>query len=411
MALESTNPSTRARAMGVLSSRAPEGQSADESGELPPPSSRHKAESAAPDQRVLNAWFDRARRELVHHRSPSYGVRTLESVGETLLDWGRVVAQGQSFLSSAPLSLTRESLALVDDAVLALRRQVGRRAASQSDTSRSMAIAGFFLAVVLHELEASVLEISPADGGCKVILPSGAGARPLLVATSYIEGTGPSLVQTFDRLASARELATAPPSSHSVQRVSSGRMPASPRTVSSKPTLSAAPPRDHLAVSRDEVEAAPVRELERPTGPADTPPFDMPRIAAALAHSPIGQEIAARSGAFLAPTPASIEALESYLSATRGEAGAHRDQPNWQPSDEDEELILACGALLGETLISAYGGVWESDANAPSDPRLFRVLCQERLAIWPVTQVYLRLAEGSRHSLIDFLAEIGTRLG
>src|SRR5262252_5229930 len=48
MALESTNPSTRARAMEVLSSQAPEGKSADESGEPPPPSSRTKPGSAAP---------------------------------------------------------------------------------------------------------------------------------------------------------------------------------------------------------------------------------------------------------------------------------------------------------------------------------------------------------------------------
>jgi hypothetical protein len=154
-----------------------------------------------------------------------------------------------------------------------------------------------------------------------------------------------------------------------------------------------------------------VRALDRPTWPADAPPFDMPGVAAVLARSPIGQEIASRSGAFLAPTPASIEALESYLSATRGDAGARHDKPSWQSSDEDEELILAFGALLGETLISAYGGVWECDPNAPSDPRLFRVLCQDRLAIWPLTQVYLRLADGSRHSLIDFLADIGARLG
>src|SRR6185295_10936414 len=143
---------------------------------------------------------------------PQYGVRSLESIVEMLLDWGKTVAQGSSFVSQDPLPLTRASLALVDDAILALRRQPGARSASKSDTSRTMAAAGFFLAVVLHELDANVIEIAPDDGGCKVMLPSGAGTRPLLVAGAFVDGTGPSMVQTFDRLATARGLASGVPS-------------------------------------------------------------------------------------------------------------------------------------------------------------------------------------------------------
>jgi hypothetical protein len=95
----------------------------------------------------------------------------------------------------------------------------------------------------------------------------------------------------------------------------------------------------------------------------------------------------------------------------RGERGDAPDPASWQPSDEEEELILAWGALVGETLIAAYGGVWECDPNGPSDPRLFRVLCQDRAAAWPMTQVYLRLKNGKRHDLIAFLAAVGRLLG
>jgi hypothetical protein len=82
----------------------------------------------------------------------------------------------------------------------------------------------------------------------------------------------------------------------------------------------------------------------------------------------------------------------------------------WIPSDDDEERIIEWGAFLGETLIAAYGGVWECDPNAPSDPRLFRVVCEERVVAWPVTQVYLRLKNGSRHNLMDFIAAVGRLL-
>jgi hypothetical protein len=415
MALESKNPSARARAMEVLTSQAEESvTSLQRSSPVPLVGSPVPGDENAPSSDILamRAWFERAGRELIHRRTPGYGVRPFHSMVEMLLDWGRTVAEGHSFLSAEPLKLTRESLAIIDEVVVAQRRQLARRAASPTDASPIMAIAGFFLAVVLHELEAGVLEISPDDGGCKVLLPSGAGVRPLLIATGYADGSGPSLAATFDRLAAARELASGPPSSPSVHRVSSARMAAAAARSSGapKPMAASALARAELALNRPDVETVPLRVLARPTWPADLPPFDLPGIAAALASSQSGQEIAERSGAFLSATPASIEALESYCLATRGGEGAAAGAGPWHPSDADEELILAWGALLGETLIAAYGGVWECDPNAPSDPRLFRVICQERVASWPVTQVYLRLKDGGRHNLIEFVAAVGRLL-
>jgi hypothetical protein len=421
LALESPSPSARARANEVLSARA------NDTAASPPSSHVQEIEKAAQAQRPLRAaqmaviaapvppqteldlWFDRARRELVHRRSPAYGVRSLESIVEMLLDWGKTVAQGSSFVSHEPLELTRASLVRLDEAIVALRRQPGSRSASKSDTSRAMAVAGFFLAVVLHELDATVIEIAPDDGGCKVLLPSGAGTRPLLVAAAFVNGTGSSMANTFDRLATASGLATAPGTSDGIRASSSGRI-ASP-IVSSVPPPPSSAPRDELALTRPEVEAMPVRSLDSPPLAADSPPLDLARIASALATSPISQDIGARSGAFLAPNPASIEALESFCLATRGEAGAAADRPVWEPTDDDEELILSWGALLGETLVASYGGVWECDPNAPNDHRLFRVICDDRVAAWPITQVYLRLKNGPRHSLIDFVAAVGRLLG
>jgi hypothetical protein len=441
LALESPNPSARTRAMEVLKARANDGsapppsshvQARERAEEVGPPSSAtaeprsgERESQIPPDATPLDRWFAQARRELVHRRSPMYGMRSLDSVVEMLLDWGKTVAEGNSFLSPHPLPLTRSSLIEVDEVMLALRRQPGNRSASKSDTSRAMAAAGFFLAVVLHELEANVIEIAPDDGGCKVVLPTGAGTRPLLVAAAFADGSGPGLVQTFDRLAAASELGggTGPASEPSFRRpTSSGRM-AVAKPVSSMPrenspfqislTPKAAPGAalDELALTRPEVEAAPVRLLERQTHPADLPPLDLPGIALALAASPLGQDIATRAGTYLLPTPASVEALESYCLVTRGESGSAPDRAVWQPSDEDEELILAWGAFLGETLIAAYGGIWECDPNAPSDPRLFRVISQDRVAAWPITQVYLRLKNGPQHNLIEFFASVGRLLG
>jgi hypothetical protein len=420
LALESPSPSARYRANEVLSARANDSgavpsshvQEIDRPPRAAPVLSPPSTAKAAPPPTELDGWFDLARRELVLRRSPTYGVRSFESIVEMLLDWGKSVAQGTTFVSSEPLPLTRASLAKLDDVILALRRQPGARSASKSDTSRTMAVAGFFLAVVLHELDAAVIEIAPDDGGCKVLLPSGAGTRPLLVAAAFVEGTGPSMVQTFDRMSTARGLVTGPPSSvdSAQRRPSSNRIPAPSYPVLTPNPPPSSSPRDELALTRPEAEATPVRKLERPPLAADSPPLDLARIASAFATSPASQDIAARSGAFLAPQPASIEALESFCVATRGEAGEAPDKAVWQPSDEDEELILTWGALLGETIIAAYGGIWECDPNAPNDHRLFRVVCDDRVAVWPITQVYLRLKNGARHDLIEYLASIGKLL-
>jgi hypothetical protein len=420
MALDSNNPSARARAIEVLAAHGHESippasmplsdaLEAEARAAGAPHGSADIASDVATarqDPASIRAWFERARHALSENRSGRYGVRGFESVNETLLDWGRAVSEGSTFLGREPLPLTRESLGIVDDVILSMRRQFGRRATSQSDTSRTMAVAGFFLAVALHELDATVVAISPADGGCKVLLESGAGARPLLVAAACLDGTGPSLMQTFDRLSAVREIATAaPPPSQSMRRLSSGRLPVV-RTVSSKPSVPAAAARHDLSVTRLEAESATVRRLDRPTWPADPPPLELSGVASMLAQSALGQEIAGRTGTLLAPTPASIEALESYCTATRGESGSAVVDPAWQPSDEEEEWIVAWGALLGETLIYSYGGVWECDPAAPSDPRLFRVICQDRVAAWPMTQVYLRLRAGSAQSMIGFLASV-----
>src|SRR5262249_26237111 len=145
------------------------------------------------------------------------------------LDWGHAVAEGKTPLSERPLLLDRESLVEVDEAIIAHRRAYGAGSASRSDTSLVSASAGFFLAVVLHELEANALEVAPDDGGCKVTVPSGAGAMPVLLASAFAEGTGPSLVQTFDRLATTLELAA-----------DSGRPASSGVRPPSSPALSAA---------------------------------------------------------------------------------------------------------------------------------------------------------------------------
>lgn len=170
------------------------------------------------------------------------------------------------------------------------------------------------------------------------------------------------------------------------------------------------PPRDDLATTRPEAETAPLYRLERPTRQAEPPPLPVASLARAFAASPAGQDIALRSGQELSPGPTSIEALESYCAAIYGPTGQAPTSPDWQPSDAEETVILHWGAFLGEAIIATYGGVWECDPNAPSDPRLFRVIVQDKVAAWPMTLVYLRLKNGPRHDMMQFIGALGRLL-
>jgi hypothetical protein len=449
MALESKNPAARARAMralkvelapepaGPAATSRPAQRIAPRTASLPPPPPGPEegppppaavgvagGPGAAPaaDRSDLDEWFLKARRDLVYRRTPTYGVSSLESTAETLLDWGKAVAEGRSELSSNPLPLCRASLGALDDVVVALRRARHAAGAAKIDPSRVAAIAGFFTAVVLHELGAAVYETAAADGGCKVVLPSGAGARPLLAASAATEGTGATLTQLFDRLAAARDLAG--PVSQRSQ--SYGSMPslAQPRMswrplAASKPAASPAPAPtgglsamlDTLAMTRPEAEASTVRRLARPRVPADPPALDLGQSAASLADSSVGQEIANRSGGRLSPTPRNVEALEAHCSAKYGDGGIATHLGVWEPSADEEGLILSWGAFLGETLIATYGGIWESDPRTPSDPRLFRVICQDQVVAWPITRVYMRLKNGAAFDMADLTAEVGRLLG
>ena len=420
----------------------------------------------------VEAWFDYAKHQLLQRRTPTFGVRSLHSTVDMLLDCALALATKPSVFSQTSLPLSRGGLEQIDQTVLEMRKSHAPGSAARTDAARTHGIAGFLLAVVLHELQGTALETAPNDGGCKVIVGSRAGARPLLVARAFEEGTGPGLTQTYDRLAASLELAgpsspqqprvrttqpfdmraarrqagasgpvavpspsnssalpppseyspgsTAPPTTTlrslpAMPRVSLvgattvpiSHVPRASGRVSSSMVITAAAERPELASTRPEVEAQPVRRLDGTFRSADVPPMDLAALASSFADSALGGEIAARSGTRLSPNPANVEALESYLSTTRGRAGTAPELAAWQPSDRDEGLIVSCGAFLGETIIATYGGIWECDPNAPTDPRLFRVVCHDRIAAWPITQVYLRLKAGATHDLVEFLARVG----
>jgi hypothetical protein len=163
-----------------------------------------------------------------------------------------------------------------------------------------------------------------------------------------------------------------------------------------------------IAISLEEIEAAPVRELGGAVAVGEPPPTDLGRAVAWLAGSAVGAEIAAYGP--IVPAPPGVQAIESWALATLGQHGASRGF-DWSPTREDEALVVAVGALLGEALVRMFGGRWECDPAAPRDPRRFRVVIGDRVVAWPIAQAFLRIRSGANHDLLAFLGRIERLVG
>lgn len=358
----------------------------------PAPYSLHPEEMSPPQARRLSSrpdenWFDRAKRELVHRRAPMHGVRVATSTVETLLDLARAVAEGRTPLSPVPLGVDRDGLARVDVAIMQWRRQQRTQVGGRRDYGETMAAAAFLMAAIMHELEGEAVDTAPEDGGCKVLVPPGVGIRPILVASAFARGQGPSLVDTFDRLSSARSRTPA----------AGGASPVSLRRGSVQMGVVRVPDElpPALSVTIAEAERSPLRVVDRVLTRSVQPELDL----SVLLSSATAADIAHASQIVtLSPSPAGIEAAEAYCDALVGGRIAPR---------LGEEPALVLGALVGEALIATFGGVWEEDPRSPREALLYRVVCRERLYAWPILQAALRLRNGPLYDLVSFFGSAG----
>lgn len=343
--------------------------------------------AAAPlSSKPEESWFDRAKRELVHRRAPMHGVRVATSTVETLLDLARAVAEGRTPISTTPLPVDRDGLSRVDVAILQWRRAQRTALGGRRDYGETMAAAAFLMAAIMHELEGEAVDTAPEDGGCKVLVPPGVGIRPILIAAGFAKGQGPSLVDTFDRLSAARSRTPQPSAIPGSLRRGSVQMPAL------RPQSEIYPP---LSVSISEAERSPLRVVDRALSRAGQPELDI----ASLLSSGTAMDIAAAAEILtLSPSPAGVEAAEGYCEELL--AGRMSARPG-------EEPALVLGALLGEALLTTFGGVWEADPHSPREALLYRVVCRERLYAWPILQAALRLRNGPLYDLVSFFGSAG----
>lgn len=119
----------------------------------------------------VEAWFDYAKQQLLQRRTPTYGVRSLRSVSDKLLDCALELAIKPSEFSDSSLPLTRAALERIDHTVVELRKAHAPGTPLHADVARVHAVAGFLLAVVLHELEGTAMESRPTMAAARSSCP------------------------------------------------------------------------------------------------------------------------------------------------------------------------------------------------------------------------------------------------
>ncbi len=346
----------------------------------------------------VRSWFQYARRnQLLLAQDGEF------STARTLLDLAERVVEGSTPLSADPMPLDRRGLLMVEERLKPMRNQGGSHFANERGAVT--AAAAFLLSLLLKECDGKASDTSAEDGACKVVVPSGATVRPLLVAAAYSRSRGPGLVETFDRAATAHMRR------NPTRRTGSGAIT---EPVESNANRIAHQVSDcDLTVLRRDLDASTLGVLNSKTDAALQPSLDMRGLATEFWGSDLGREIGGSSSQVGAFTIADIDALERYASKRYGVVGfAPPGTPwPWSPSEEKEKLVLYWGAILGEVLVGLYFGRWEADPGNPEDRHLYRVVLSGGVVAWPVAKAYLRLARGIVHDLSVYVDVVGRAVG
>lgn len=339
----------------------------------------------------IRGWFQYARQNQIPSGEGF-------STARTLIDLCERVVEGATPLSAEPVPLDRRGLILVEQRLEALR---GSRTGTQPTAERGAvtAAAAFLLGLLLKECDGRASDTSAEDGACKVVVPSGATVRPLLVAAAFSRSRGPGLVETFDRAATAH-----------MRRGPTRRTTSNNRQPTQPPP---APSHFDLTVLRRDLDASTLGVTDPQTPPGPRPSTDLRRVASDFWASDLGREIAGTSRRVGTFTIADVDAIERYASKTYSAVGfAPPGTPwPWAPSEAFDDMILSWGAILGEVLVGLYSGRWEADPGNPEDRHLYRVVVSGGVVAWPVAKAYMRLARGIPHDLSVYVDAVGRVVG
>ncbi len=105
-------------------------------------------------------------------------------------------------------------------------------------------------------------------------------------------------------------------------------------------------------------------------------------------------------------TPASIAALDNFITEIWGEQGESPDNDKWRPSEGKWKTILNFGIYFGEVIRRRLNGEWKKDETNPDDTAMLRMVLPEGLTIYPVAKLWKRFRNCVEDSIDPLMREV-----
>src|ERR1051326_6076416 len=153
------------------------------------------------------------------------------------------------------------------------------------------------------------------------------------------------------------------------------------------------------------------KQTAPPPTPAPPPP-GKPR----LDYTKIAEDFVAKSGphdpfiggfgVILDYSPASLHAIDEFVSFTWGTKGEWPTTDDYKPSSGKSIIIINFGCYFGEVARRLFGGRWEPDPKQPDNPLWANLILKDASRIFPISKAFKRMKNGSEDAMYPMLLHL-----
>ncbi|MBI3553055.1 MAG: tetratricopeptide repeat protein [Elusimicrobia bacterium] len=115
-------------------------------------------------------------------------------------------------------------------------------------------------------------------------------------------------------------------------------------------------------------------------------------------------------GVLLDYSPASIAALDEFISVTWGTKGESPGSDDYQPSKGKTNIMIQFGSYFGEVVKRQLGGVWEEDPQHPANPFWTKFCLPNGTQMFPITKVLKRFKNGAEDAMMPLLFTLSVQI-
>lgn len=146
------------------------------------------------------------------------------------------------------------------------------------------------------------------------------------------------------------------------------------------------------------------REVKKDAAPPPSVKIDYAGVAAGLASR--GDALMGAFGLRYDYTPASLAAIDAFITSTYGEAGESPQSDDYTPSKGKTIMIMEWGCYFGEVVRRELPGAWQEDPEHPGQPLWTRLVLEGGLHFFPIARVFKRFKNGKEDDLMTLLLRL-----